>query len=114
MSVYHFAKQRLTLDRPQRSLPEHKLWAAVVEQAIDDLFYCPKTKDPKGILNSMRIRASARHFLFDESPDVSEYRRFVFDSAGLNFDVGPEGLRLLAEEFEAAQGGAYEDLLSRL
>ena len=102
MTIYALAKTYHTRGRPERYGNERRLWAAVINQAVEDLFLYPKAKRPSAnqLLNCQRIRASARHFLFGDSPDIVRYRKFVFLCAGLNIEIAPEGLRREAEEFE--------------
>ena len=93
-----------------KTMPEQKLWAAVIMQAIDDLTFYPKTKMTHGRqfltqkTNSHRIRDDARSFFFNNSPIISRHRKFVFVSAGLDEDIDLSKLRRLSNEIEAQYG----------
>lgn len=86
-------------------IPEVQLWIAIIQQAVDDLFFLPKftnTKSPYTI-EKMRIakniRASAYSFLFVNTPAFAAYRRFVFECAGIGV-LNMSKLRQRADKFE--------------
>lgn len=89
-----------------RGIPETQLWCAVIHKAVDDLFFLPESKNTQShyAIEAMReaknIRKSAYNFLFLNSPLFAEYRRFVFECAGIGV-LKMSKLRRRADRFEA-------------
>ena len=93
----------------ERDIPERVLWINIIQRAVDDLFFLPQLRNTKPISASKQMqfakntRKSAYNFLFLNSPLFAEYRRFVFENAGIEL-VKMKGLRRRADRFEAENG----------
>ena len=89
------------------SRPVRNLWIAVINQAIEDLFYMPRFTHMQSqyckdkLKEAMLIRRSARSFLFSNSPMFQQHRTFVFEMAGIALGLNLRQLRKRANEFEA-------------
>ncbi len=97
--------QPCIIDEQRKWMPEQALWAAVIHQAVTDLFWLPKLTDktaPEAVQRlqgACSIRCSAYSFLFSNLPMFNRHRRWVFESAGIG-DLDLRKLRKQADEFQ--------------